>query len=124
MNIDSEQKCTQFFYEVYLHWHNGLGGNVKEFTSIDFLILNRILFYYDENKLCGLKELNADLNLENSILSKHLKKISTTNFVNTINQGLDKRRRFFKPSVHFLNARKSGFKKISEKFEQHNFKII
>jgi len=74
-------------------------------TIYDIIVVNKILYYFDNDISCGIKELNAELFISKGTTSKVLKKLLVNKLLIRHKSEADKRRYFYKPTEFLLNHR-------------------
>lgn len=110
MRIITDREISNTTLKVYTSWFN-----ISDKLSIlDIIVLNRMGFYYDQGMECGLKEMQAELNVSKSRLHKCITRWVDLGFLTEIESQKDKRRRFFMPTELMVNSRDVAFKDIRE----------
>jgi len=102
-NPNTNEKLTLALSYIYESWFR---APVIP-TIYDIVVVNKILHYYDNDIICGIKELNAELLISKGTASKVLAKLKVNKLITRHKSKTDKRRCYYKPTELLLNHRQS-----------------
>jgi len=114
MRIITDREISRTTAKVYNSWFN----ISNKLLILDVVVLNNVGSCFDRSCPCGLKELHAEMKVSKSRISKSLIKWVDLGYLEEIDSGTDRRRRFYKPTELMLNSRDAAFEAIRDMHEE------
>ena len=110
MRIITDQEISRTTAKVYDSWFK-----ISDRLSIlDIVVLNNVGSCNDRCSPCRLKELQAELKITKSRISKSIAKWIELGFLIEVNSKTDRRRRFYEPTKLMSKSREIAFNSIRE----------